>query len=190
MASPAAVAFRSLPPNSIADEMVGAIASDFGGEVRGDALLLVNGFGATPLMELYLIYNAVRSLLEKQGASVSPFARGKLRHLARHGRMLDYGLHAGRGAPAAMGRACGDAGPRLGPLSNRVAIFRRRFRDCPRPKRERSALGHKRQRSTVSSRLRYRRGQVSRRSTRYRCSQTSTFSLSWFETSSNSTTIP
>jgi dihydroxyacetone kinase-like protein len=54
----------------IADEMVGAIASDFGGEIRGDALLLVNGFGATPLMELYLMYNAARSLLEKQGARV------------------------------------------------------------------------------------------------------------------------
>ena len=56
--------------DSIADEMVGAIASDLG-EVRGDALLLVNGFGATPLMELYLMYNAARSLLEKQGARVA-----------------------------------------------------------------------------------------------------------------------
>jgi phosphoenolpyruvate---glycerone phosphotransferase subunit DhaK len=56
--------------NSIADEMVGAIASDLGGEVRGDALLLVNGFGGTPVMELYLMYNAARTLLEKQGARV------------------------------------------------------------------------------------------------------------------------
>jgi dihydroxyacetone kinase-like protein len=56
--------------DSIADEMVGAIASDLG-EVRGDALLLINGFGATPLMELYLMYNAAQSLLEKQGARVA-----------------------------------------------------------------------------------------------------------------------
>ena len=56
--------------NSIADEMVGAIASDLGGEARGDALLLVNGFGATPLMELYLMYNAARNVLEKRGARV------------------------------------------------------------------------------------------------------------------------
>jgi phosphoenolpyruvate---glycerone phosphotransferase subunit DhaK len=56
--------------DSIADEMVGAIASDLGGEIRGDALLLVNGFGATPLMELYLMYSAARGLLEKRGARV------------------------------------------------------------------------------------------------------------------------
>jgi phosphoenolpyruvate---glycerone phosphotransferase subunit DhaK len=56
--------------DSIADEMVGAIANDFGGEIRGDALLLVNGFGATPLMELYLMYNAARGLVEKRGARV------------------------------------------------------------------------------------------------------------------------
>ena len=56
--------------DSIADEMVSAIASDLGGEIRRDALLLVNGFGGTPLMELYLMYNAARRLLEKQGARV------------------------------------------------------------------------------------------------------------------------
>jgi dihydroxyacetone kinase-like protein len=50
--------------------MVGAIASDLVGEARGDALLLVNGFGATPLMELYLMYNAARNVLEKRGARV------------------------------------------------------------------------------------------------------------------------
>ena len=170
--------------------MVGAIASDFGGEVRGDALLLVNGFGATPLMELYLMYNAVRSLLEKQGASVIRSLVGNyVTSLDMAGcsitvSMLDEELLPLWDAPVETPALT------VGALSNRVAVFRRRFRDCPRPKRERSALGHKRQRSTVSSRLRYRRGQVSRRSTRYRCSQTSTFSLSWFETSSNSTTIP
>jgi dihydroxyacetone kinase-like protein len=56
--------------DSIADEMVGAIAGDLGGEARGDALLLVNGFGGTPLMELYLMYNAARSLLEQRGVRV------------------------------------------------------------------------------------------------------------------------
>jgi phosphoenolpyruvate---glycerone phosphotransferase subunit DhaK len=56
--------------DSIADEMIGAIAGDLGGEIRGDALLLVNGFGGTPLIELYLMYNAARSLLEKRGARI------------------------------------------------------------------------------------------------------------------------
>ena len=56
--------------DSIADEMISAIATDFGGEIPGDALLFVNGFGGTPLMELYLMYNAARGLLEKRGARV------------------------------------------------------------------------------------------------------------------------
>ena len=59
-----------VPANRIADEMVGAIAADFGAEIRGDALLLVNGFGATPLMELYLMYDAARREAEKHGARV------------------------------------------------------------------------------------------------------------------------
>ena len=54
----------------IAEELVGAIAGDLGADTRGDALLLVNGFGGTPAMELYLIYNSARRLLEKRGARV------------------------------------------------------------------------------------------------------------------------
>jgi phosphoenolpyruvate---glycerone phosphotransferase subunit DhaK len=54
----------------IAEEIVSAIAGDLGAEIRGDALLLVNGFGGTPQMELYLIYNSARRLLEKRGARV------------------------------------------------------------------------------------------------------------------------
>src|SRR5260370_22398986 len=44
----------------IAEEMVGAIAGDLGAEIRGNALLLVNGFGGTPAMELYLLCGAAR----------------------------------------------------------------------------------------------------------------------------------
>ena len=33
----------------------------------GDALLLVNGFGGTPLMELYLVYESARKQMEKHG---------------------------------------------------------------------------------------------------------------------------
>ena len=53
----------------IAEEIVGAIAGDVA-DIRGDALLLVNGFGGTPMMELYLMYNAARTQLEKRGARV------------------------------------------------------------------------------------------------------------------------
>jgi dihydroxyacetone kinase-like protein len=54
------------PADAIVEEMTSAILGDLG-ETRGDALLLVNGFGGTPLMELYLVYNAARQRLEKHG---------------------------------------------------------------------------------------------------------------------------
>jgi dihydroxyacetone kinase-like protein len=59
-----------VPADGIAEEMMDTIASDLGTEIRGDALLLVNGFGGTPAMELYLMYNAARRFLEKHGARV------------------------------------------------------------------------------------------------------------------------
>jgi dihydroxyacetone kinase-like protein len=54
----------------IAAEMVHAIASDLGERARGEAILLINGFGATPLSELYLMYGAVRRRLESAGTVV------------------------------------------------------------------------------------------------------------------------
>jgi dihydroxyacetone kinase-like protein len=57
------------PADRIAEEIVGAIASDLK-DFRGQTLLLVNGFGGTPLMELYLMYNAARTQIEKRGARV------------------------------------------------------------------------------------------------------------------------
>lgn len=61
---------KLMPADAIADEMVGAIASDFGPGAGGPVLLLVNGFGGTPAMELYLMYNAARARLEAAGFSV------------------------------------------------------------------------------------------------------------------------
>ncbi|HEY1864918.1 MAG TPA: dihydroxyacetone kinase subunit DhaK [Roseiarcus sp.] len=57
------------PADRIAEEVVGAIAGDLE-DFRGEALLLVNGFGGTPMMELYLMYNAARTQAEKRGAKV------------------------------------------------------------------------------------------------------------------------
>ncbi|MFA6178454.1 MAG: dihydroxyacetone kinase subunit DhaK [Candidatus Methylopumilus sp.] len=62
--------------DSIVTDMVHAILHDF--ETRNIALgnsseilLFVNGFGATPLMELYLIYNTAARLLTEQGLTIS-----------------------------------------------------------------------------------------------------------------------
>lgn len=59
------------PAAEIAAEMASAITNDLGKRVRGEAILLINGFGATPLSELYLMYDAVRSRLEPAGTVVS-----------------------------------------------------------------------------------------------------------------------
>lgn len=40
-------------------------------EAQHEALLLINGFGATPLMELYLIYNTAASLLTQHGINIT-----------------------------------------------------------------------------------------------------------------------
>lgn len=57
--------------DALADEMVGAILADFGSRATGDVLLLVNGFGATPAMELYVIYHSARRVLEAHGVRVA-----------------------------------------------------------------------------------------------------------------------
>jgi dihydroxyacetone kinase-like protein len=56
--------------DDIADEMTTAITRDLGDPSTAEALLFVNGFGGTPLIELYLIYNGARRLLEKRGLRI------------------------------------------------------------------------------------------------------------------------
>jgi dihydroxyacetone kinase-like protein len=56
--------------DEIAEEICSTIVTDLGDAARGPALLFVNGFGGTPLMELYLMYNSARKIFEKRGVSV------------------------------------------------------------------------------------------------------------------------
>jgi phosphoenolpyruvate---glycerone phosphotransferase subunit DhaK len=60
-----------MPASAIAEEMVAAIMADFGAGARGPALVLVNGFGATPAIELYLMFETVRVILAKHGVSIA-----------------------------------------------------------------------------------------------------------------------
>jgi phosphoenolpyruvate---glycerone phosphotransferase subunit DhaK len=55
----------------IAEQMVGAILSDYEGGASGPALLMVNGFGGTPSLELYLMYDAARRILEKRDVVIA-----------------------------------------------------------------------------------------------------------------------
>ena len=57
--------------SEIAEEMVNAIAGDLGDQAQGEAFVLLNGFGGTPLMELYLMFNAAQQLLGRRGITVS-----------------------------------------------------------------------------------------------------------------------
>jgi len=57
--------------DAVADQMVSAILNDRGNPNSGDVLLLVNSFGGTPAIELYLMYNAARRILEKRGLTIA-----------------------------------------------------------------------------------------------------------------------
>ncbi len=59
------------PADAIAEEICAAIVGDLGAAARGRALLFVNGFGGTPLVELYLMYNSARKFFEAHGVSVA-----------------------------------------------------------------------------------------------------------------------
>ena len=60
--------------DAIVKDMVDAILADFTArniDTNSEVLLLVNGFGATPLMELYLLYNRAAKLLNQHGLNIS-----------------------------------------------------------------------------------------------------------------------
>jgi phosphoenolpyruvate---glycerone phosphotransferase subunit DhaK len=60
-----------VPADEIAREMLGAITGDLAAPAGSEVLLLVNGFGGTPSMELYLMYDAARRILDAQGLKVA-----------------------------------------------------------------------------------------------------------------------
>jgi dihydroxyacetone kinase-like protein len=62
--------------DAIAEEMLGAIIRDLAPAANADCLLLVNGFGGTPAMELYLMVNAARRILAGKGVRPIRFLTG------------------------------------------------------------------------------------------------------------------
>lgn len=55
--------------DKLAETLTGAVVGDFQGAAGGDAIVIVNGFGGTPLMELYIIYDSARKLLNRAGVN-------------------------------------------------------------------------------------------------------------------------
>jgi dihydroxyacetone kinase-like protein len=62
--------------DEIAAEMTGAILKDLSMKPGQEVILLVNGFGGTPLLELYLMVNAARKVLAGAGVKVARHLTG------------------------------------------------------------------------------------------------------------------
>jgi dihydroxyacetone kinase-like protein len=67
---------KLMQADAIADEMVGAIVKDLGPKPGAEVLLLVNGFGGTPAMELYLMVNSAQRVLRSNGLRVRRYLTG------------------------------------------------------------------------------------------------------------------
>ena len=55
------------PAQELVDELMAAILGDLKPARGSEVLLHVNGFGGTPLIELYLLYHCAEQVLAKQG---------------------------------------------------------------------------------------------------------------------------
>jgi phosphoenolpyruvate---glycerone phosphotransferase subunit DhaK len=64
--------------DAIAEDMLDAILGDLAPREGSECLLLVNGFGGTPLMELYLMVNSARRILAGRGLKVVRHLTGSL----------------------------------------------------------------------------------------------------------------
>ncbi len=57
--------------DAITEEICEGIVKDFGDVSGKTALLFVNGFGGTPLLELYLMHNSARKIFESHGVRIA-----------------------------------------------------------------------------------------------------------------------
>ena len=78
--------------DAIAEEMMGAILGDLKLKSGSEVLLLVNGFGGTPAMELYVMYQRRPAHPRRQGPQGDALAGRLLRHVAGNGRLLAHRL--------------------------------------------------------------------------------------------------
>ena len=62
--------------DAIANELAGAVIKDLSLTTGQEVILLVNGFGGTPLQELYLMVNAARKVLERSGIKAVRYLTG------------------------------------------------------------------------------------------------------------------
>ena len=92
--------------DQITERMMAAILADLQ-PAAGDRLaIMVNGLGATPPEELYIIFRKAHAILTGQGIAHPSGLRRRIRHLDGDGRRFDYADASGR----RVGRAAGSPG--------------------------------------------------------------------------------
>ena len=110
------------PADAVAEEMLGAIVKDLK-PLSGDrALLLVNGFGGTPLMELTLMYDAARRALGGSGVEVVRSLVGNYVTSLDMAGVLHHPLPPGRRYAPLLGCPCPNRGAALGALAGRPLV--------------------------------------------------------------------
>ena len=114
---------RLAPADAIAEELVGAILKDLAPKPGSEVLLLVNGFGATPLIELYLMVNSAKRILDGAGIKATRFLTGSLRHITRHGRCFGHGIGARWTGEGIVGCAGAHGSAALGRLITSRGLF-------------------------------------------------------------------
>lgn len=61
---------KILSADALAEKMLDKILSDLPFSLGDEVAVLVNGLGATPLMELYLLNNSINNILDKRGIAI------------------------------------------------------------------------------------------------------------------------
>ena len=97
--------------NAIVDELLEAVVSDLPFKKGDDVALMINGLGGTPISELYLIYGYAHEQLAVAWHQRRPQLRGRVLHLARHGRGFAHPGQARRRAEGAARGARRDPDP-------------------------------------------------------------------------------
>ena len=118
--------------DAIAEELTGAIVADLASPTSGEALLLINGFGGSPLIELYVMYNSARLSLERRGVRVVRSLVGNFVTSLDMTGLLGHGQSVGSPNGAALGQS---RAHRRAALVIEASIYGRRARDrhCPAP---------------------------------------------------------
>ena len=121
------------PARDLAAAALDAIRADM--PLSGDLLVMVNGMGGTPLLELYVLFNEVQRYLEGQGARI---ARNLVGNYITSLEMQGFSVTVCQltdDTHTAVGRPGGHTRPALGTLASTVLPERRASRQIRPPLR-------------------------------------------------------